>query len=340
MSWLVQPPKRCHGPRMRATQVPPGRADQSKGSATGQVPCDANWVARTSAGHDKRIGPALVRVAAIALGLSSLGASNASFVEDRSLSDEQRYDLCLKGAHDDAAATYEQALAWHDAGGGAAAIHCSAVALVQLKAYAQAAFKLDALARESSAGGSDLRAQLLEEAGNAWILAGQPENAEASLTSAIELGDRGADVFGDRARARAEKKDWAGAELDLSSAISSDPNRPDLLVLRASARHALGKRKQARSDIDRALLIAPKFAEALVERGAMKLESGDRSGAREDWQAVLTTQPKSAAADTARQYIEKLELGSAKAPTQPKPPTTPRSQRSPTPLHDVYVPGP
>lgn len=265
-----------------------------------------------------------MRAGAIAFGLLMLGATSGSFVDDRSLTDAQRYDLCLKRAQEDAATTYEQALAWHDAGGGPAAIHCSAVALVQLKEYAQAGFKLDALARERDTGGADLRAQLLDEAGNAWILAGQPEKAEASLTSAIELGDQGADVFGDRARARAQKKDWAGAESDLSSALSDDPSRPDLLVLRASALHALGKRKEARADIDQALTIAPKYAEALVERGAMKLESGDPSGARADWQVVLATEPKSTAADSARTYIEKLELGhAAKAARHPKTPTTP-----------------
>jgi tetratricopeptide (TPR) repeat protein len=264
------------------------------------------------------------RAGAIAFGLLMLGATSGSFVDDRSLTDAQRYDLCLKRAQEDAATTYEQALAWHDAGGGPAAIHCSAVALVQLKEYAQAGFKLDALARERDAGDAGLRAQLLDEAGNAWILAGQPENAEASFTGAIELGDRGADVFGDRARARAEKKDWAGAESDLSSALSDDPSRPDLLVLRASALHALGRRREARSDIDQALTIAPRYAEAMVERGAMKLEAGDPSGARADWLAVLATQPKSPAADSARTYIEKLELGQAGKPaSRRKTPTTP-----------------
>ena len=260
--------------------------------------------------------------AAILFCVPLLGAASGSFVDDRSLNDEQRYNLCLKRAHEDAASTYEQALAWHDAGGGPAAVHCSAVALVQLKEYAQAGYKLDALAREHDAGDADLRAQLLDEAGNAWILAGQPENAEASLTSAIELGDRGADVFGDRARARAMKKDWLGAESDLSDALSDDRSRPDLLVLRASARHALGKRKEARADLDEALAIAPKYAEALVERGASKLEAGDRAGARQDWQIVIATQPTGPAADAARQYIEKLELR-PKASKQPKPPSTP-----------------
>jgi tetratricopeptide (TPR) repeat protein len=267
----------------------------------------------------------LKHAGATLLALSMLGASGTSFVNDRSLTDVQRYDVCLKQAHEDAGTAYEEALAWHDAGGGPAAVHCSAVALVQLKEYAQAAFKLDALARERNTGDQDLRASLLDEAGNAWILAGQPENAEASLSAAMELGDRSADVYADRARARALKKDWAGADSDLTAGLSSDPNRADLLVLRSSARHALGRRKEARADIDKALQLDPKYADALVERGAMKLEAGDRDGARADWQIVLVTQPKSTAADSARMYIERLELGgpTARKVTRPKPTSTP-----------------
>src|SRR5258708_5714540 len=184
---------------------------------------------------------------AVAFLVALSGVAHASFVDDRALNDSQRYDLCLKQAHEDAGKTYEEALAWHDAGGGPAAIHCSAVALVQLKQYSQAGFKLDALAREHDAGDAELRANLLDEAGNAWILAGQPENAEASLSAAMELGDESADIFADRARARAQKKDWAGAVSDLSAALSKDPGRPDLLVLRGSARPALAQRRDARA---------------------------------------------------------------------------------------------
>ena len=280
------------------------------------------------------------QVFALAVALASLGATKStSFVDDHSLNDAQRYDRCLKLAHDNPDFADEQALAWHDAGGGPAAMHCSAVALVQLKQYAQAAFKFDALARESDAGGAGIRADLLDQAGNAWILAGQPENAEASLGAALNLGNRSADVYADRARARAMKKNWAGAESDLNAALKVDPDRADLLVLRASARHALGQRTQARADIDQAIALDPKYGEALVERGAMKLESGDRNGARGDWQVVLVVQPNSPAADTARMYIEKLELGGQKArrPMRPKSTPTPKAPpgQSP-PVHNVF----
>jgi tetratricopeptide (TPR) repeat protein len=259
--------------------------------------------------------------------LVSIATSGASFVDDRSLNDSQRYDRCLKLAHDDPDTAFEQAQTWHDTGGGPAAMHCSAVALVQLKQYTQAALKLDALAHERDAGSDSLRASLLDQAGNAWILAGQPENAEASLTAALELGDGTADVYADRARARGLKKDWVGAVSDLNTALGEDRGRADLLVLRASAQHALGRRRNARADIDAALDLDPHYVDALVERGAMKLEAGDRNGARADWQLVLATEPKSPAANSARMHIEQLELSGQSirgSPRQRKPGSTPR----------------
>ena len=258
-------------------------------------------------------------------------AASHPFYDDPGLGDRQRYDRCLKLAHDDADTAYEQALAWHDAGGGPAAVHCSAVALFQQKHFGEAAFKFDQLAHARDTGDADLRADLLDQAGNAWLLAGQPENAEASFAAAINLGARGADVYADRARARGLRKDWSGAEADLTVALSKDEYRSDLLVLRASARHALGRKKEARADLDQALELDPHYADALVERGAMKLEAGDRQGARADWKLVLVLQPKSPAADSARARIEQLEF-SAKGAAQHKPatPHSPPDQSRPS----------
>lgn len=258
------------------------------------------------------------------LGTALACAKGASFVDDKSLDDSERYGRCLAMVRTDPDNAYEQALAWHDAGGGPGAVHCSALALVQLKHYSEAAFKLDSLARERDAGEADIRAELLDQAGNAWLLAGQPENALASFSAAVNLGASDADVLSDRARARAMLKDWAGADSDLTMALAKDQYRADLLVLRASARHALGRKAEARADIDQALDLDPHYADALVERGAMKLDAGDKQGARADWQLVLATQPKSPAADSARARIEKLELSAAKPPPPKKPQPTRR----------------
>ena len=258
----------------------------------------------------------------VLVGTASAAWAAPSFVDDKTLDDAQRYRSCLELVRTDANTAYEQAQMWHDTGGGAGAEHCIALALIQMKSYNAAADKLDALARERDVGGADMRAELLDQAGNAWLLAGQPEAATASFSAAINLGANDADVLSDRARAKAMLKDWAGADADLTAALAKDQYRADLLVLRASARHAMGRKAAARADIASALDIDPHYADALVERGAMKLEDGDKAGARADWQFVLATQPNSPAADSARARIEQLELSGAKAPPATKPPPT------------------
>lgn len=213
-----------------------------------------------------------------------------------------RYQQCVELTKTNAQGAYNQALAWHSAGGGTSAEHCGALALVQLRRYAEAAPKLDALARQQGLAPA-LRAQIYDQAGNSWLLAEDPLKAEYSFSNALSFAARDVDVLADRARARAMRKDWLGAEADLNTALSADADRADLLVLRASARHAAGKKVEARADIDRALGIFPNYGDALVERGAMKFEDGDVNGAGADWNQVIRLSPRSRAAALAGEYL-------------------------------------
>ncbi len=65
----------------------------------------------------------------------------------------------------------------HTAGGGAAALHCEALALTALHRYGDAAVKLDQAAIIAPSGQRDLRIALYDQAGNAWLLAGNPEKS-------------------------------------------------------------------------------------------------------------------------------------------------------------------
>jgi len=218
------------------------------------------------------------------------------------IDNSSRYQQCIALTRIDAQGAYNQALAWHSAGGGSSAEHCGALALVQLGRYAEAAPKLDVLAQQLGLK-PPLRAQLYDQAGNAWLLAEDGARAEVSFSNALVFTPHDVDVLADRARARAMRKDWAGTDADLSAALTADPDRTDLLVLRASARHAAGKKADAQADIARALSIFPNYGDALVERGAMKYEDGDVRGADADWQQVVKLAPKSRAAALASEYL-------------------------------------
>ncbi len=218
----------------------------------------------------------------------------------------EQYSQCVASIAANPDGALSRALTWAERGGGAAAEHCAALALIALKRPAEAAARLDRLA-QGQAGDARNRATLYDQAGNAWLMAGQPQNAEGSFTSALALTPNDADILIDRAGARGLRKNWTGAETDLTQAYALNRSNPEILVLRASARAAQGRKDEARADIEAALAINPIFPDALVERGAMKLAAGDKIGARADWQQALTAAPGSAAAATAKQYLSGLD---------------------------------
>ncbi len=241
-------------------------------------------------------------LAALALGFGPAHAADNPF------NSNTPYAACLAAVDKKPDDAFEKALTWRDSGGGLPAEHCAAMALVALNHPGEAATRLDALARRPDAGSAVERAAILDQSGNAWLLAGEGAAAETALSAALKLTPRDPELWIDRARARALKMDWTGAEADLSSALAFDKTKAETYVLRASARSALGMRDGAKSDIDAALLVDPNFPEALVERGVMKLENADKAGARVDWIKALSRAPDSAAADSARLHLEQLDV--------------------------------
>ena len=238
---------------------------------------------------------ALVPAVAVAQGVGLFTGANA-------------YQNCVAGIDINPAEAFEKALAWRAQGGGVQADHCAALALIALDEPGEAATRLDILARRSDAGTLMERAKLLAEAGNAWLLASQPANAEVALSAALKLTPRDPELWTDRARARAAQMNWDDAEQDLTNALTFDAAKPEVFVLRATARKAQGNRVGHKFDVDAALALDPTYPEALVERGIMKQESGDIPGARADWIQVLVRAPEGPAADVVRNRIELLEV--------------------------------
>jgi tetratricopeptide (TPR) repeat protein len=252
---------------------------------------------------------------AAALLTATAASAQVSRLDDTSLGGGDRYDNCLLLIRNNPQASLNAASDWEAKGGGGAAIHCEALSLVALHRYAEAAGRLDTLARTTN--DSSGRAELYDQAGNAWLLARRPDSAVNSFTVAITFKPRDADLYADRARAYALKPDWISADNDLTAALAAAPNRGDLLVLRASARHAMGKKTDARADVDQALALNSGNVDALELRGEMKAEVGDQIGAQTDWKAVMAQAPRSAAAKDAQDHLNAL---SQPAPTPAAPP--------------------
>src|SRR5215472_18032867 len=87
------------------------------------------------------------------------------------------YDRCTKLSKKNPAAAEKLAQTWHERGGAHPADHCAAIALIGLKQYKEAATRLEALAQVMTTVPAPLRAEVLDQAAQAWGLAGDPVRA-------------------------------------------------------------------------------------------------------------------------------------------------------------------
>lgn len=214
------------------------------------------------------------------------------------------YADCMALARSAPAAGLAKAEDWRMNGGGSGAKHCAAVARAGLGQFGAAAEALESLAWELPEATPDrIRAQILAQAGQIWLDAGQSGKANALLTTAIELAPKDVEIRIDRAMTLAGIGRYQDAIIDLSAALLLDDRSIDALVLRASAYRHTDRPERAIDDIERALALAPNNPEALLERGLVRRLFGDEAGARLDWLRIIQLHPESPAAAVARDNL-------------------------------------
>ncbi|MBC7950204.1 MAG: tetratricopeptide repeat protein [Rhodospirillaceae bacterium] len=219
----------------------------------------------------------------------------------------QEYRSCLILAKTKPEQGWEEAIAWQSLGGGEAARHCAAVALIGLGKYGEAATRLETLANESVR--SDfMRAEMLAQAGQAWLLLGNTQRADAAQRSALILSPGNPDILLDHAVLLAQISHYREAVDVLSTVLRAQPNRVEALTLRGSAFRYLDNLPGAEDDIATALKLDPDYPDALLERGILARMKGDDNAAREAWLKAMDLAPESTAADTARRNLEKMDV--------------------------------
>jgi tetratricopeptide (TPR) repeat protein len=232
--------------------------------------------------------------------------------------DQAHYEACMALAETNPAAALVSAQDWIAAEGGAPAEHCRAVALIDLGRPAEAGEALELLAEGLGTGQESLRVALLTQAGQAWFLAGELDQAERVQTAALALAPKDVDLLVDRSLTLAAGKRYWEAADDLNEANSLAPGRPDVLVYRASAYRFLEAYDLAMADLRAALAMTPNDPVALLERGNVYGRTGEDELARDDWARVVTLAPDSEAARAARANLLRLEsepeAGSATEP--------------------------
>lgn len=220
--------------------------------------------------------------------------------------DAVHYQKCLDAARSAPKEGLAQAEDWRNAGGGFPAEHCAAVALFGLKRFGEAASRFEALAGAMMKERAALRAGAMEQAGQARLLANEPDKARTDFDAGLHYTPDDPDLFIDRARADAEAKDFKSAVADLDSALALAPDRADALIYRASANRQLGRLDQARADVEAALKAVPDDVGGLLERGNIRRLAGDNSGASADWRRVEKLAPLSPAAAAAKDNLAHL----------------------------------
>lgn len=229
----------------------------------------------------------------------------------------KQYQHCIQTARTVPDEGYQEGLAWATMGGGDAAQHCQAVALIGKQQYEEGATKLETLAHNSTAP-EHIRAGMLAQAGQARLLAQQPDRAFSDQSAALALVPGAPDLLVDRAESQAAQKDYEGALRDLNEALAAKPDRVDALVFRATAKRYVGDMTGAKADIARVLTLDAHDQDAWLEDGIEKRLEDDAEGARASWAKVLTLAPNSDAAVTARRDLELLDSPNQGVVEQPK----------------------
>ena len=218
------------------------------------------------------------------------------------------YDKCLSMLNSDPSGAQAFADAWDATGGGEGATHCLALAEIALGEPEKGAERMDKLATASKAAAA-ARASIYGQAGQAWLMAGDPGRAYGSATLALAMTPDDPDLLIDRSIAAASLERYQDAIDDLTHALDLDPRRQDALVFRAAAWRHLGQLDLAQDDIDRVFAQDDENPEALLERGILRQRRGDQAGARSDWERAVALAPDSATGDLAQQNLALLEAG-------------------------------
>ncbi len=213
---------------------------------------------------------------------------------------------CLQRVSQDPARGKQLAEEWVSQEASAAARHCAAVAEAEIGDPSLAARSFGALAQQLPPERWSDVGLLWAQAGHAWLLAEQPDQALEAFDLALENLPENPGLLADRGVVRALQGDYAGAAADLTRAISVSQPDPELLLYRATAYRHLEDYTSALDDLNVAVEIAPNFAEAYFERGNLRELVGDEAGAVADWEETRALAPGSGLARLAAERIAEV----------------------------------
>jgi tetratricopeptide (TPR) repeat protein len=229
----------------------------------------------------------------------------------------RRYTECMKLARQEPLKALPVAEKWMAEGGELGARHCVAIAMFEAGRYVPAARQLEAMDRDMGNERPGVRAELLAQAGQAWMEANQAENAAAAQSRALALKTDDPDLWVDRGLSYAALRLWPRAISDFERALQLQAGNVDARVLLAAAWRNAGDPTRALAEADRALRSSPDHSGALLERGFALLARGERPAANVDFNKVLKLVPGTDEAKRAEAGL-RGELPAAPAASRPE----------------------
>src|SRR5215470_11526983 len=126
-------------------------------------------------------------------GASAISATAAA------IDNQAQYQACMALLGRDPAGALDSAVAWEKQGGGDAARHCKALALIRTGQVEDGALELERVAQAMPQAKAPLAAELFAQAGQAWIKSGNPERALYAQNQGLKLNPKDVDLMIDRA---------------------------------------------------------------------------------------------------------------------------------------------
>ncbi|SCA57045.1 TPR repeat-containing protein [Candidatus Terasakiella magnetica] len=224
-----------------------------------------------------------------------------------SINHGEQYSACMNLVRQAPEDAFDTALTWKGLGGGEAAEHCIATALIAMKRYKTGAERLEKLA-DISRRPKEFKAQILAQAAQGWFLNDDLNRARAVLSTAISLDENNAELYVDRGHIRSTQQHYKDALDDLNKALGLDDLNVDAYVFRGAVHRLTENFDAALLDINRALDLNPAHGEAYLERGMLHRIESKNDLARQDWMRAIEQDPHSKTAQTARLNLEKMDV--------------------------------
>lgn len=183
---------------------------------------------------------------------------------------DPRYDDCIALLDEDKDIGRIAARQWFADGGGAAALHCLALADLAAGYPKLAALRLEELAKRHDAGDHAVRARILSQSAQAWLEAEETTHAEQAIEAAFAQAPEAVELELTAAKVYAANERWQAVVDAVTRAENAGFAEIETYILRAKGYMALTNFHAAAEDIVRALKIDPFDIDALVLRGELK----------------------------------------------------------------------